>query len=68
MSTPSWHWSSRRTGATASRAGWTTEADLLDGQRTDAAAVRSIIDADDRFVLLAIDGFELRQLLRATPT
>lgn len=43
-----------------SRAGWTTEADLLDGQRTDAAAVRAIVDADDRFVLLAFDGDELR--------
>ncbi len=26
-----------------SRAGWTTEADLLDGQRTDAAEVRSVL-------------------------
>lgn len=40
----------------SSRAGWTTEADLLDGQRTDAAGVRSIIDAADRCVLLALDG------------
>ena len=39
----------------SSRAGWTTEADLLDGQRTDAAAVRAIVDADDRLVLLALD-------------
>jgi ribosomal protein S18 acetylase RimI-like enzyme len=44
----------------SSRSGWTTEADLLDGQRTDAAAVRAIIDADDRFVLLGFDGGELR--------
>jgi ribosomal protein S18 acetylase RimI-like enzyme len=28
----------------ASRAGWSTEADLLDGQRTDAAAVLEIVD------------------------
>ncbi|MDT0321326.1 GNAT family N-acetyltransferase [Streptomyces millisiae] len=27
----------------ASRAGWTTEADLLDGQRTDPAGVRAVI-------------------------
>jgi ribosomal protein S18 acetylase RimI-like enzyme len=35
-----------------SRAGWTTEADLLDGQRTDADAVSEIIAATDREVLL----------------
>lgn len=28
----------------SSRAGWTTEADLLDGQRTDADDVRSVVD------------------------
>jgi ribosomal protein S18 acetylase RimI-like enzyme len=44
----------------SSRAGWTTEADLLDGQRTDAAAVQAIVDADDRLVLLGFDGAELR--------
>jgi ribosomal protein S18 acetylase RimI-like enzyme len=37
----------------ASRAGWTTEADLLDGQRTDAAAVRDIISIERGGVLLA---------------
>jgi ribosomal protein S18 acetylase RimI-like enzyme len=37
----------------SSRAGWTTEADLLDGQRTDADAVRGTIEAKDRVVLLA---------------
>ncbi|MBV1855302.1 GNAT family N-acetyltransferase [Catellatospora sp. NEAU-YM18] len=36
----------------ASRAGWTTEADLLDGQRTDADAVTGMIGADDGRVLL----------------
>lgn len=36
----------------ASRAGWTTEADFLDGQRTDAVEVAAIIARDDaRFVL-----------------
>lgn len=36
----------------ASRAGWTTEADLLDGQRTDAAAVASML-ACGQGILLA---------------
>jgi ribosomal protein S18 acetylase RimI-like enzyme len=36
-----------------SRAGWTTEADLLDGQRTDATAVGEAIELSDREVLLA---------------
>ncbi|OEJ30815.1 GNAT family N-acetyltransferase [Streptomyces subrutilus] len=31
----------------ASRGGWTTEADHLEGQRTDAEGVRQIIDAAD---------------------
>lgn len=36
----------------ASRVGWTTEADLLDGQRTDADAVADLIrSADSRIVL-----------------
>ena len=37
----------------ASRTGWTTEADLLDGQRTDAEDVRSTIERADSVVLLA---------------
>lgn len=36
-----------------SRAGWTTEADLLDGQRTDAQGVLEIIRAPESHVLLA---------------
>jgi ribosomal protein S18 acetylase RimI-like enzyme len=36
-----------------SRAGWTTEADLLDGQRTDAEAVARILATPDSAVLLA---------------
>lgn len=39
----------------SSKAGWTTEAHLLDGQRTDTAAVRDIIGSDDAQVLLAVD-------------
>jgi ribosomal protein S18 acetylase RimI-like enzyme len=37
----------------ASRAGWTTEADFLDGQRTDAEDVASCIDRAQSVVLLA---------------
>jgi ribosomal protein S18 acetylase RimI-like enzyme len=38
----------------ASREGWTTEADLLDGQRTDVAAVREMVDQAASVVLLAV--------------
>jgi GNAT superfamily N-acetyltransferase len=37
----------------ASRAGWTTEADLLDGQRIDAEGVSDVIARPDSLVLLA---------------
>lgn len=37
----------------ASRAGWTTEAGLLGGQRTDAAQVSDIVRAEESIVLLA---------------
>ncbi len=37
----------------ASRAGWTTEADMLDGQRIDPAGVATDIDAVDSRILLA---------------
>ena len=43
----------------ASRLGWTTEADLLDGQRTDSQAVRGIIAAKDGQLLLAEENTEL---------
>ena len=36
-----------------SRAGWTTEADLLDGQRTDADAVLAIVRGDGGMLLIA---------------
>ncbi len=39
----------------SSKIGWTTEADLLDGQRTDAAAVRDIIGSPDARVLVAVE-------------
>ncbi|WP_030273253.1 GNAT family N-acetyltransferase [Streptomyces sp. NRRL B-24484] len=37
----------------ASRAGWTTEADLLDGQRTDEAGVAEVVARQGSVVLLA---------------
>lgn len=37
----------------ASRAGWTTEADLLGGQRTDAGKVREIVSARTERMILA---------------
>jgi ribosomal protein S18 acetylase RimI-like enzyme len=37
----------------ASRIGWTTEADLLDGQRTDALAVAALLRTPGSMVLLA---------------
>lgn len=43
----------------ASRAGWTTEADLLGGQRTDAATVRAIVESPDALLLLVEAGDEL---------
>ena len=35
-----------------SRQGWTTEADLLDGQRTDKEALHDIINATDNIIIL----------------
>jgi ribosomal protein S18 acetylase RimI-like enzyme len=39
----------------SSKQGWTTEADLLDGLRTDETEIRSLIQADDSMTLLCID-------------
>ncbi|HEY7872121.1 MAG TPA: GNAT family N-acetyltransferase [Rudaea sp.] len=44
----------------ASRAGWTTEADLLDGQRVDTAGVEEIIAKPDSRVLLGEFAGNLR--------
>lgn len=44
----------------ASRAGWTTEADLLDGQRVDAMGVAEIIAKADSRILLGVSGARLR--------
>lgn len=38
------------------RAGWTHEADLLHGPRTDAASVAAIVAAPDQAFLVAVDG------------
>ncbi|MFI4970043.1 MAG: GNAT family N-acetyltransferase [Lysobacterales bacterium] len=43
----------------ASRQGWTTEADLLDGRRTDAAGVAGLIGKADGIVLLAESGVRM---------
>jgi ribosomal protein S18 acetylase RimI-like enzyme len=43
----------------ASRAGWTTEADMLGGQRTDEEAVGALIDNPDGVILLAERDGEL---------
>ncbi|NAZ87122.1 GNAT family N-acetyltransferase [Kineococcus indalonis] len=40
----------------ASRAGWTTEADLLGGQRTDAAGVGAVVEDPEAVLLLAERG------------
>ncbi|MBO9534833.1 MAG: GNAT family N-acetyltransferase [Solirubrobacteraceae bacterium] len=42
-----------------SRIGWTTEADLLHGQRTDAAMVAESMSRPGLYVLLAFDGGEM---------
>lgn len=42
-----------------SRAGWTTEADLLDGQRTDADSVAELIDTPGHCVLTLRDATTL---------
>ena len=38
-----------------SRRGWTTEADLVGGQRADAGMIRHVIGLEDDVVLLAVD-------------
>lgn len=43
----------------SSKAGWTTEADILGGQRTDPASLRSLIAHPDQVFLLAFENGEL---------
>ena len=47
----------------SSRAGWTTEADLLDGGRTDAPMVRDLIAAEGSMILVVDDPGEPGSLL-----
>ncbi len=42
-----------------SRGGWTTEADLLDGPRTDAEEVRSSVETPNSCVVLGLRGDQL---------
>jgi len=43
----------------SSRSGWTTEADLLDGQRTDAEEIAHLIGASDSLILLCLRDEEI---------
>ena len=43
----------------SSRQGWTTEADLLDGTRTDAAAIEEIIRQPDHWIMKYIEEGQL---------
>lgn len=43
----------------SSRAGWTTEADLLGGQRTDVREILRLIEAEDSRLLLALNDAEI---------
>jgi predicted N-acetyltransferase YhbS len=43
----------------SARLGWTHEADLLDGQRTDPEALTEIIDDPDQRILVALDGLDI---------
>lgn len=43
----------------SSRAGWTTEADLLEGPRTNQKEIVSLIERDDSMVLLCLRGDQI---------
>ena len=43
----------------SSKAGWTTEADLLDGQRTDPQEIAHLIQDENSVILLCIQGDEI---------
>lgn len=43
----------------SSRAGWTTEADFLDGQRTDEEEIRALIQTAGSLLLLCLQGAEI---------
>ena len=44
----------------SSRQGWTTEADLIDGTRTDAADIKELIETPDITLLKYVEDGELR--------
>ncbi len=48
----------------ASRTGWTTEADLLDGQRTDLDEVTQIVAGSHSRIRMALEGTELVACVR----
>jgi ribosomal protein S18 acetylase RimI-like enzyme len=50
----------------SARGGWTHEADLLDGQRTDAAALTAVLDHPDQHILLAEDDAGLAGCVQVT--
>lgn len=43
----------------SARLGWTHEADLLDGQRTDPESLTEIIDDPDQQIVVALDGADI---------
>ena len=43
----------------SSRAGWTTEADFLDGQRTDEQEIRRLITTEHSMILLCLQDAEI---------
>ncbi|HEX4949366.1 MAG TPA: GNAT family N-acetyltransferase [Blastocatellia bacterium] len=43
----------------SSRAGWTTETDLLDGQRTDEEEIRELIQAENSVLLLCLQDADI---------
>jgi ribosomal protein S18 acetylase RimI-like enzyme len=43
----------------ASRKGWTTEADLLDGLRTTTAEIANLIKRNDAFILIGVQNDEI---------
>ena len=43
----------------SSKAGWTTEADLLDGQRTDSGEIINLIEDENSMILLCLQDDEI---------
>lgn len=43
----------------SSRAGWTTEADFLDGQRTDESEIRALIESENSMILLCLQAADI---------